>query len=322
MLKWFLGNRSILYSFGGDKEMKEFLKKIHNEEFRWYDQFILVSILSFLIALVGQILGAIITRYVGMITDPNDPVISTALMYFSPIGVWIYLLFLLLINKRRRPILKAFGTKTSGNNLKNLLIGLAIGFGLNFSCAVVAMLKKDIHIHFDQFDPLGLLIVLVCVFIQSSSEEALDRGYLYQVLRKGYRNPWVAIVVSSVMFSGMHLMNPGFGLIPFLNILASGLIFALAVYYFDSIWMAFGIHTGWNYTQSILLGLPNSGLVVPFSLFKLDTASAVSSFAYDVKFGIEGTILSTIVLYLACIVIFLIGEKRGVRSHNIWKEGK
>ena len=97
-------------------------------------------------------------------------------------------------------------------------------------------------------------------------------------------------------------------------------LFSLFVYYFDSLWCAYGIHTGWNFTQSILLGLPNSGLVVPYSNFELDTAAAANSFAYNVAFGIEGTILSTVVLAVACLIVYLLGEKRNQQPIDIWNQ--
>ena len=31
----------------------------------------------------------------------------------------------------------------------------------------------------------------------------------------------------------------------------------------------FAVHTAWNFTQNILFGLPNSGINVPYSVFKL-----------------------------------------------------
>ncbi|MBR5755344.1 MAG: CPBP family intramembrane metalloprotease, partial [Erysipelotrichaceae bacterium] len=118
----------------------------------------------------------------------------------------------------------------------------------------------------------------------------------------------------------MHFMNPGFTWLAMANIFFSGLLFSLFVYYFDSIWCPFGIHTGWNFSQSILLGLPNSGLVMPYSIFELDTASARNSFVYNVAFGIEGTVFSTIVLALACLVTFLIGRKRAGKPLDIWEK--
>ena len=138
--------------------------------------------------------------------------------------------------------------------------------------------------------------------------------------RKGYRSKWVAIIGNALIFSLMHGANPGVTALALANIFFSGLLFSLFVYYFDSLWCAYGIHTGWNFTQSILLGLPNSGLVVPYSNFELDTAAATNSFAYNVAFGIEGTILSTVVLAVACLIVYLLGEKHNQQPIDIWNQ--
>ena len=57
---------------------------------------------------------------------------------------------------------------------------------------------------------------------------------------------------------------------------------SLMVYYMDSLWCAFAVHTAWNFTQNILFGLPNSGINVPYSVFKLNAATARDSFAYNI----------------------------------------
>ena len=78
----------------------------------------------------------------------------------------------------------------------------------------------------------------------------------------------------------------------------------------DSLWCAFAIHAAWNFTQNILFGLPNSGIVMPYSVFKLDAATARDSFAYNVGFGIEGTLFADIILIIACLLLFFWGQKR------------
>ena len=301
--------------------MKEFLKKIYTEKFRWYDEILIVSFLSIILVLVGQIVGAILFKAVlARFIDTNNPVIATSMLYLEPIGVWIVGLLWMLVFKHRRPILRALFTEPKGNNLKMLGLGLLIGFGINFGCAVVAVINKDIHISFNSFNPLSFLYLLFCVFIQSSSEEITDRGYLYQSLRRSYRSKWVAIIGNALIFSLLHAMNPGVTMLALLNIFFSGLMFSLFVYYYDSIWCAYGIHTGWNFTQSILLGLPNSGLVVPYSIFTLDTANASNSFAYNVDFGIEGTVLSTVALAVVCFVVWWFGHKRNVEPLDVWAD--
>ena len=300
--------------------MKNFFRKIHTERFRWYDEIIIASLFSFLLVILGQILGIIIQNWMAKLFDQTSPVYITFSSYFVTIGCWIVPLLYFLIFRHRRPILKALGTKPAGNNFRYLLLGLLIGFGLNFLCAMTAMISKDIHLSFRTFDPLVFLLLLFAVFVQSSSEEVMDRGYLFQVLIKGYRNKLVAIIGNTLIFALMHFMNPGFTWLAMANIFFSGLLFSLFVYYFDSIWCPFGIHTGWNFTQSILLGLPNSGLVMPYSIFELDTASARNSFVYNVAFGIEGTVFSTVILALACLVTFLIGRKRAGKPMDIWEK--
>ena len=92
------------------------------------------------------------------------------------------------------------------------------------------------------------------------------------------------------------------------------------VYYMDSLWCAFAVHTAWNFTQNILFGLPNSGINVPYSVFKLDAATARDSFAYNVGFGIEGTLLADVVLLVACVLLYLWGRKHGKKSMDVWAE--
>ena len=56
--------------------------------------------------------------------------------------------------------------------------------------------------------------------------------------------------------------------------------------------------------------MPNSGITVPFSVFKLDASTARNSFAYNIGFGIEGTIFADLVLILGCVLLFMWGRKK------------
>jgi hypothetical protein len=85
-------------------------------------------------------------------------------------------------------------------------------------------------------------------------------------------------------------------------------------------WMAIAVHTAWNFSQSIVLGLPNSGIVFDFSIFKLDAASARNSFAYHVNFGIEGTIFSTVLIAVAIVVLLVLNKKK--QGDNLWVLGE
>ena len=296
------------------------LQKIHNDNFKWNDIFIFPTLISLVLLLAGQILGQLGTVvFIPFLNNENYDYITITAQYFSFWGIWAAFLLYFLC-KWNRPIYKALWTKCKGNNIVHLLLGLLIGFGTNALCILVAVLHKDIFIYYDSFQPLRVLLIFVCIFIQSSAEELMCRGFLYQRLRKSYRHPAVAIIGNAVLFGFLHIFNSGVTPLAIANIVLVGISYALFVYYCDSIWLPMAAHAAWNFTQNILFGLPNSGIVSPFSIFKLDAATAKDSFAYNVGFGVESTIVACVVLIICCVLTILWGEKYKKKPTDIWAE--
>lgn len=289
---------------------------------KWYDTLIVLYVQTYLLLLVGQIGGG---RLMNKLTDviaifssefSESDFWKISCVYLLFIGIWVVLVLRMWVIKRDRPILVVVGRKVHGNNGKMLLVGAAIGFGLNGLGILIAWLHKDIVLYFDSFQLIPLLALFVAVFIQSSAEELLCRCFLYQKLLKSYNKPAVAIIGNSLFFGLIHLSNDGVTALSFVNIVVVALLFSLIVYYTDSLWCVFMVHTVWNYTQNILFGLPNSGLVSPYSVFKLDASTAVNSFAYNVGFGIEGTFTVDVLLILAVAVVYLWGSRRAKAAES------
>ncbi len=302
--------------------MSTLFKKIHTEDFRWYDEvFIVLFVAAFLMIILGESLGGLLVVPFGhLIESDTTGYWEMFCMYFMFIGTWVVFLAVMLIIKKDRPILRTLWKAPKGNNIKYLGIGFLIGFGLNMLCAIAAMLNGDISLHYDSFNIMKLLLLLIAVFIQSSAEELVCRGFIFQRLRRGYRHPAVAIIMNAMLFASMHLLNPGVGFIPIVAVLMAGIFFSLMVYYMDSIWCAMAAHAAWNYNQNIILGLPNSGIVSPVSIFKLDAASARNSFAYNVEFGIEGAIMAVVALVVASILIIVFYGKKNQKPYNPWTD--
>ena len=163
---------------------------------------------------------------------------------------------------------------------------------------------------------MGLLAFLIFIFIQSSTEEITARGFIYQRVCRTY-GEWPAIIVSAAAFAFMHIFNDGIQVLPMINLFLIGVLYALMVRYFDSIWMAMGAHTAWNLTQNIIFGLPNSGTPSTYSFFSLVGASS-NGIAYDTVFGVEGSVLAA-VLHLACIIALVWwGRKHDKGQYDIW----
>lgn len=294
----------------GGKRKKKFLKR------RITDTLPVMYLLTVVLIVLGQFLGMLL-EFIPFLTSTDFRI--TVTLYFEFIGIWILALLYMRFTKKNRPILKVLGSKETDNSWKSLLAGIGIGFGLNGVCILAAWLHKDISLYFDSFQPIYFIIIFIAVFVQSSAEELLCRGFLYQRLMRSYKSPAVAIIGNSLLFAILHLLNEGITVLSVLNIFLVGILFSLIVYYMNSIWCAMAVHAAWNFTQNIIFGLPNSGMTVPYSVFRLDASVARDSFAYNVGFGIEGTLLADGVLILACVGIYLWGRKYGKKPYDVWK---
>ena len=272
-------------------------------------------ILAYILILAGQILGELAVLASGALKSDLG---TTAGLYFSFAGIWL-VLFLNALIRKNRPLFKAYGTGCKGNNAVNLLIGLLIGIGMNGAAILMAWMHGDIRMYFDKFEPVPFIILFIAVFVQSAAEEMVCRGFIYQRVLRTYRNRfWLAVIINSVFFGMIHLGNNGISAMAVVDLVVTGLLFSAMVYYFDSLWMAMAAHAGWNFTQSILAGLPNSGIVVPYSVFRLDAASARDSFFYNVAFGVEGTVPAITVQAVVLVALVAVGIKLGGKPTDIW----
>ena len=189
-----------------------------------------------------------------------------------------------------------------------LLIGLVIGGTLNITCAFAAMLHKDLVLTPIGANIIGLLIALVLVCIQSTSEEVICRLFVYEKLAKKYKSVLVPIIVNSLFFAALHLGNDGITVLGFIDMIVYAVFMSFCIYYLDSLWMAAAIHTSWNFMQNFILGLPNSGIPSTYSIYGI--VSSRSSEFYNVVFGVEGTVFCVLLTTLSCILMYLIFHKK------------
>ena len=205
-------------------------------------------------------------------------------VYATFLGIWIISILFFAVFPWNRFILKKIGPG-GGNSLSMLLKGAGWGMGLNLFCAVVGILHGDIVLYFNRFDPLPVLLLFLLVAIQSSAEELVFRGYMFRKIAIRYPIPLFAAILNALLFLTIHLGNPGVSFLGLMNIFLVGVLTSLVVACEDSFFWVAAFHTTWNFMQAFILGLPNSGLVASYSIFKLEAASARNSFAYNTGFS-------------------------------------
>ncbi len=245
--------------------------------------------------------------------------IYTMASYLVFIGIWIVFLIYLRVSKRERPILGTITRRTAGNTPAMLSLGLLLGFVLNSACALVAMLEGSFSLSFVGVNAAGIIAVFLAVFVQSSAEELVCRCYLYQRTLQITGSYAVAIALSAAFFALLHLANSDVTVLALVNLALIGILFGLLVRKLDSPWAAFGLHASWNFTQTVLLGLPNSGGTTPCVVFGvMPGTTPMAGFAYDPGFGIEGSAMATVVLLAGCALVWWIGGRWNVTPTDIW----
>ena len=297
---------------------KEFCDTHLRNTRKWTDFCVLAAVLCFVLIEIGQLIGYVAESLFTGGQEVN-PVVEICWMYFSFFGIWIVLILLMLL-KGNRPMFHflAPNKEKLGNNWRGILWGIGIGFGMNAFCALVSIALKDIHIVFDVFEPLTLLMIFFCVLVQSGAEELVCRLYLLTKLTRRYKSVWFCIVANSVLFSALHLFNPGINPCAIVQIIEVGILFSIMTLFYDSFWAACFAHAAWNFTQNILFGLPNSGIVSPYSMFVLDAAR--NGLCFDTEFGIEGAWGTCVVLAAVIAVLCVKVVKNNMQAKDIWAE--
>jgi membrane protease YdiL (CAAX protease family) len=156
------------------------------------------------------------------------------------------------------PIQVAFGGKfwigvLLGLAEISLLIGLIAAFGgYSFGSLVL---------HGAELPRWAFLYVVIFLFV-GFFEEFLFRGYTQFTLGDGI-GFWPAAWVLSLLFGAGHLSNPGEGVVGALSVLVVGLYFAFTLKRTGNLWFAVGLHASFDWGESFLFSVPDSGLSLP-----------------------------------------------------------
>lgn len=133
----------------------------------------------------------------------------------------------------------------------SLLVGFIAAFG-GYSFGNLA-------VHGTGFLGWGLLWAATFVLV-GFSEEFMFRGYVQYTLTRGI-GFWPAAACLSVVFGASHLGNPGEGIVGALNVAVTGVVFAFALRRTGNLWLAVGWHASFDFGETFLFSVPNSGWV-------------------------------------------------------------
>lgn len=137
--------------------------------------------------------------------------------------------------------------------------GLLIGFSYFIIVTATMSLCGCYHIKSIQFDWEKQLFSFTLFFLVAVSEEIFFRGILFRMINRRW-NLWAALVISALIFGGLHIFNDNATLWSSIAIaIEAGSLYGAAYAYNKNLWLPIGIHWIWNYTQGNILGFPVSG---------------------------------------------------------------
>jgi membrane protease YdiL (CAAX protease family) len=145
---------------------------------------------------------------------------------------------------------------TGGLALMSLLIGLIALFGaIRFSPPSLPASAV-----------IGYGVSYAAIFaLVAVSEEGLLRGYALIQLSRAI-SFWPAAIVTSLLFVAMHLGHNSETVIGLAQVGLFGLLMAFSVWRTGGLWFALGFHAAWDFTETFVYGVPDSGLTSAGSL--------------------------------------------------------
>ena len=191
------------------------------------------------------------------------------------------------------------GMSWNPGSVRHLILGLLGGI-----CAALAVIGSALLFRFAALTPSPdsihawgfgkFILVTVLLVFGAVGEELFFHGYGFQLLvaRLG---PWQTILPFSVLFAFAHSTNPNSNWLGLVNTGAWGLVLGYALLRTRDLWLAIGLHFGWNWILP-LFGANLSGFRMGLLGYELRWTS--SSPWSGAGYGPEGSLLTSIIVII------------------------
>lgn len=264
-----------------------------------------IELLKFLAVLISANLimvfvGEIIKKVFFQESVINEDISMLFQLYESVLGIGLVILYCCVIEKRtimsmgfmKRHIFKQY---IKGVCVGALLISVIVLMGVLFNIFVFDGSNSNLNKKI-------ILLFLVGFVLQGFYEELVFRGFLMiSIIRKN--TILVAVVANSLLFGLTHGLNNGFQVLALFNLILFGIFESIYLLKTGNIWGVSAIHSMWNFIQGDIYGFNVSGMAQSQSIFifKISNCEIFSGGT----FGLEGSLLTTIVLLSAINMVIL-----------------
>lgn len=196
-------------------------------------------------------------------------------------------------------------------------LGLGIGGSFLLMSAIVGVAAL-----FDVYNIVGQGGLSDAVYILAGggliagfTEELVFRGVLFRWIEE-LLGSWAALLITSLLFGFAHAMNPNASTFSSVAIaIEAGLLLGAAYMLTRSLWLAIGIHFGWNVTQGLVFDVPVSGNDVEgLVTAKMSGPELLSGGA----FGLEASLIALVMATATGLWLLKLAIDRGHLMQPWW----
>lgn len=152
----------------------------------------------------------------------------------------------------------------------------------------------------------GLFHLLLFTFV-GLFEEFMFRGYMQYTLADGI-GFWPAAILLSFGFGAVHLGNPNEGLVGAASVVLVGMFFAFTLYRTGNLWYAVGLHASFDWGETFLFSVPNSGVLMQGHLS--NSLLHGPGWLTGAKIGPEGSVFCFLTMGLQFLVVLWLFPRR------------
>ncbi|WP_053850624.1 CPBP family intramembrane glutamic endopeptidase [Streptomyces sp. NRRL B-24085] len=143
----------------------------------------------------------------------------------------------------------------------------------------------------------------------AAAEEIVFRGLLFRLVERG-AGTYIALVLSGLVFGGMHLLNDDATLAGALAIsVEAGAMLAAGYAATRNLWLPMGVHFAWNYMEAGIFSTQVSGNGDNHGL--LEASLSGSKLVTGGEFGPEASLYAVLFGTLLTVCFLIVAHRRG-----------
>ena len=231
-------------------------------------KYLIGSLLIFVASAIGQIPLAIAVG-IKSFSEGDFPATETDIYKMFDSNVFLTLMLIsfvfalfglyLIVKGLHNQTFLSIITSRKKVDWKRVFFAFGIWFVFSVSMIVISYFvdNSEIKMQFNLIPFLILMLITILLIpIQTSTEELVFRGYLMQGFFNLAKNKWFPLIMTSVIFGTMHIFNPEIqkmGYLLLVYYIGTGLFLGIITLMDDGTELALGFHAANNMAAALLI---------------------------------------------------------------------